>query len=63
MIFLQFYAEAQEACDRISDQCADAGFAWSASGKHMLTVAIFIIFTGLMILFARRLKVRTTGTD
>ena len=27
MIFLQFYAEAQEACDRISDQYADDGFA------------------------------------
>ena len=28
MIFLQFYTEAQEACDRISDQCVDARFAW-----------------------------------
>ena len=63
MIFLKFYAEAQEACDRISDQCANVGFAWQASEIHMLTVAIFIIFSGLMKLFVCRLKERATGTE
>ena len=63
MIFIQFHAEAQEACERISGQCADAGFAWEASGKLMLTIAIFIIFTGIMILFVLRLKERVTKTE
>ena len=31
ILFLHFFAEAQEECDRISDQCADAGFAWETS--------------------------------
>ena len=63
MIFLQFYAEAQEACERISDQCADAGFAWEASGKLMLLTAIFTIITGLMSLFVHHLKERMSETE
>ena len=27
-LFLYWYDQAQLACDQISDQCADAGFAW-----------------------------------
>ena len=63
MIFLQFYAEAQEAFERLSDQGADAGFAWEASGKLMLLTAIFTIITGLMSLFAHHLKEKMSETE
>ena len=32
-LFLYWYDQAQQACDQISDQCANAGFAWEASEK------------------------------
>ena len=58
ILFLHFFAEAQEECDRISDQCADAGFAWEASGKLLLVAAVFILLVGLIIRLVRNFKVR-----
>ena len=57
ILFLHFFAEAQEECDRISDQCADAGFAWEASGKLLLVVVVFILFAGLIIRLVRNFNV------
>ena len=44
-LFLYWYDQAQQACDQISDQCADAGFAWEASGKLLLIAASLILLT------------------
>ena len=30
-LFLNWYDQAQQACDQISNQCADARFAWEVS--------------------------------
>ena len=57
ILFFYFYAEAQEECDRISDQCADAGFAWEASGKLLLVAAVFILLAELIIRLVRNFKV------
>ena len=57
-LFLHWYDQAQQACDQISDQCADAGFAWEASGKMFLIAASLILLTLLIILFIRGWKKR-----
>ena len=58
MLFLRFFAKVQEACDKVSDQCADAGFAWEASGKLLLIAASLILLTLLIIYFFRDWKKR-----
>ena len=57
-LFLYWYDQAQHACDQISDQCTDAGFAWEASGKLLLTAASLILLTLLIIYFFRGWKKR-----
>ena len=50
-LFLYWYDQAQQACDHISDQCADAGFAWEASGKLLLFAVSLILLTLLILCF------------
>ena len=50
-LFLNWYDQAQQACDQISDQCADAGFALEASGKLLLIAASLKLLTLLIIYF------------
>ena len=50
-LFLYWYDQAQQACDQISDQCADAEFAWEASGKLLLIAAFLILLTLLILYF------------
>ena len=57
-LFLYWYDQAQQACDQISDQCVDAGFAWEASGKLLLIAASLILLTLLIIYFIRGWKER-----
>ena len=57
-LFLYWYEQAQQDCDQISDQCADAGFAWEASGKLLLIAASLILPTLLIIYFIRGWKKR-----
>ena len=47
ILFLYWYDQAQQACDQISDQCADAGFAWEASGKLLVIAASPVSYTHL----------------
>ena len=56
--FLYWYDQTQQVCDLISDQCADAGFAWEASGKLLLIAASLILLTLLIIHFFRGWKKR-----
>ena len=57
-LFLHWCDQAQQACDQISDQCADAGFAWEASGKLLLIAASLILLTLIIIYFIRGWKKR-----
>ena len=57
-LFLHWYDQAQQACDQISDQCADAGFAWEASGKFFMIAAFLILLTLVIIYFFRGWKKR-----
>ena len=57
-LFLYWYDQAQQACDQISDQCADAGFAWEASGKLLMIAASLILLALLIINFIRGWKKR-----
>ena len=57
-LFLYWYDQAQQACDQVSDQCADAGFAWEASGNLLLIAASLILLTLLIIYFFRDWKNR-----
>ena len=57
-LFLYWYDQAQQACDIISDQCADEGFAWEASGNLLLIAAPLILLTLFIIYFFRGLKKR-----
>ena len=57
-LFLHWYDQAQQACDQISDQFADAGFAWEASGKLLLTAASLILLTLVILYFFRDWKKR-----
>ncbi len=57
-LFLYWYDQAQQACDQISDQCADAGFAWEASGKLLLIAASLILLTLVILYFFRGWKKR-----
>ena len=52
-LFLYWYDQAQQACDQISDQCADAWFAWEASGKLLLIAASLILLTLVILYFFR----------
>ena len=56
MVFLQLFHQAHQACGLVSDQCADAGFAWEASGKILLTAAVFNLLAALIIFFIQRSK-------
>ena len=53
ILLLHWYDQAQQACDLISDQCADAGFAWEASRKLLLFAASLILLTLLILYFFR----------
>lgn len=57
-LFLYLYDQAQQACDQISDQCADAGFSWETSGKLLLIAASLILLTLVIIYFFRGWKKR-----
>ena len=57
-LFLYCYDQAQQACNQISDQCADAGFDCEASGKLLLIAASLILLTLLFIHFFRGWKKR-----
>ena len=57
-LFLHWYDQAQQVCDQISDQCADAGFAWEASGKLLLIAASLILLTLVILYFFRGWKKR-----
>ena len=57
-LFLYWYEQAKQVCDQISDQCADAGFAWEASGKLLLIAASLILLTLLIIYLIRGWKKR-----
>ena len=57
-LFLYWYDQAQQACDQISDQCADAGFASEASGKLLLIAASLILLNLVILYFFRGWKKR-----
>ena len=57
-LFLYWYDQAQQACDQVSDKCADAGFAWEASGKLLLIAASLILLTLVILYFFRGWKKR-----
>ena len=57
-LFLYWYDQAQQACDQISDQCADAGFPCEANGKLLLIADSLILLTLLIIYFIRGWKKR-----
>ena len=57
-LFLFWDVHAQQACDQISDQYADAGFAWEASGNLLLIAASLILLTLVIIYFFRGWKKR-----
>ena len=57
-LFLYWYDQAQQACEQISDQCADAGFVWEACGKLLLIAASLILLTLLILYFFRGQKKR-----
>jgi len=57
-LFLHWYDQAQQACDQVSDQCADAGFAWEASGKLLLIAASLKLLTLIILYFYRGWKKR-----
>ena len=57
-LFLYWYDKAQQACDQISDQCADAGFAWEVSGKLLLIAASLILLNLVIVYFFRGCKKR-----
>ncbi|MDP6246658.1 MAG: hypothetical protein QF832_06430 [SAR324 cluster bacterium] len=52
-VFLHWFDKAQQACIQVSDQCADAGFAWEASGKLLLT-AVFLNMLALFLIYLFR---------
>ena len=57
-LFLNWYDQAQQAYDQISDQCVDAGFAWEVSGKLLLIAASLILLTLIILYFFRGQKNR-----
>ena len=57
-LFLHWYDQAQQACDQVSDQCADVGFAWIASGNLVVIAASQILLTLLILYFFRGQKKR-----
>ena len=57
-LFLYWYDLTQQACDQISEQCADAGFSWEASGKLLLIAASLILLTLVILYFFRGWKKR-----
>ena len=57
-LFLNWYDQAQQAYDQISDQCVDAGFAWEVSGKLLLIAASLILLTLIILYFFRGHKNR-----
>ena len=45
LIFRWLHWRAEEECDKVSDQCADAGFGWEALGSILLLCShILLIF-------------------
>ena len=48
-LFLHWFDQAQQACDQVSDQCANAGFAWEVSGNLLLIAASLILLTLIII--------------
>ena len=57
-LFLYWHDHAQQACYLISDQCADAGFAWEATGELLLISASLILLTLVILYFFRGWKKR-----
>ena len=57
-LFLYWYDQAQQTCDQISYQCADAGFAWEACGKLLLIASSLILLTLIIIYIFRGWKKR-----
>ena len=58
-VFFQWIAfRAYRACDEISDQCADAGFAWEASGKLLIVGAAVLVLMAGLVTIGRCIKAR-----
>ena len=45
LIFRWFHWRAVEECNKVSDQCADAGFGWEALGS------IFLLCSHILLIF------------
>ncbi len=58
-VFGWLHLRACQACDRISYQCADAGFGWEALSAICLLAAL-VVLTCALILAAARLVLRSS---
>ena len=47
LLFRWFHWKAEKSCSEVSDQCADAGFAWEASGSFIIFISLIL----LMVIF------------
>jgi hypothetical protein len=60
LIFRWLHWSAEDECNKVSDQCADAGFGWEALGSILLLcscILLIFILTGWTI---RWLKLRNS---
>jgi len=51
-----FLGRAQRACERVSDQCADAGFAWEAIAALAFAGAAMAVLIALLFIIFRLLR-------
>ena len=51
-----FLGRAQRACERVSDQCADAGFAWEAVAALAFASAAIATLIALFLVVLRLLR-------
>ena len=54
--FRLLLARAQRACELVSDQCADAGFAWEVFASVTFIGAVFAVFIALLMVIIRLLR-------
>ena len=43
LLFRWFHWKAEESCSKVRDQCADAGFAWEASGSFLILISLILL--------------------
>ena len=54
-VFGWLHLRACQACDRISDQCADAGFGWEALSAICMLAALVVLMCALIWMAAQLL--------